>query len=534
MIGGKYGCMREVEMDRLTKPRRRLASPEDNLEAPATAILVHGTFDSAPEDQGERWWQSSSPVAHQLETRLPPAVKVARESQVFHWSGENSERARNKAAVALLKMMKRYEVSGASYHLVGHSHGGSVIWNALKLATLNQQSLSHLRSWTTVGTPFLQNRSRSAWSPSNLLGILLGLILLRPAFYATKQIVLILWNAAIGAKDGLVLASEGNLADISVFQSPILACLMACGVKVSSTPQGIQLGSFNASGDQSLAAYMFTTGEGLFIFTFAILAAYLLVNIGLFCIRPAIESYRIRAEQRLEQKSFERFGPRWLGIWSTDDEAINGLRATLDLSMSFVAKMYPRERVFFTDVFSLLSRPYFWILAPIYNRLLHPPVDRALRSIVARSAQGNDRPTANIIDVTPSPLREYLALAPTLPAALNEKLLHRADQHARDIAPKLRRLLGQPSFTSGLEAFGKELSGEELVHTSYFDHSEILELIAGNVAWGTCSSSVSVPMRRLPHEFAEWFASTKQALQTPVSQPYDLQVDRAEPRSQAA
>jgi hypothetical protein len=501
-------------MDKLLKPRKRLVTPCDS-EGPATAILVHGTFAGAPEDTGQSWWQAASPISRQLQKSLPASVHVARESQVFHWSGENSERARNKAALDLLSLMKSYESAGANYHLVGHSHGGSVIWNALKLATLNRQNLTHLRSWTTVGTPFLQNRSHSAWNPLNVLGIVLGLALFRPAFLTVKQVALIVWNAAIGAKDGLVLPLPvaGDIADISVFKSPILSCLMACGIKVSATSEGVQIGSFNANGDQSLAAYMFTTGEGLFIFAFAVLAAYLFLNIGLFCIRPAVESYRIRAEQRLEQMSFENFGPRWLGIWSTDDEAINGLRATLDLSMSFVAKMYPRERVFFTDAFSLLSRPYFWVLAPIYNRFLHPSVDSALRSIVTRSAQGNDRPTANIVDVTPSPLSECLPLAPTLPAALNEKILVRADQYARDIAPKLRRLLGQPSFTSGLEAFGKELSGEELVHTSYFDHQEILELIASNIAWGTSSSSLSLVLRRLPQELVEWFIATKQALQ---------------------
>jgi hypothetical protein len=49
-----------------------------------------------------------------------------------------------------------------------------------------------------------------------------------------------------------------------------------------------------------------------------------------------------------------RYAPRWLGIWSRDDEAINGLRATLSLSVSFVSKLVPRERVLLSDNLALV------------------------------------------------------------------------------------------------------------------------------------------------------------------------------------
>ena len=92
------------------------------------AILVHGTFAGADADSGENWWQSGSKEVIALQQRLPENVRIASGNEVFHWSGDNGERARSKAAAQLLEHLRPLEESGQSYHLVGHSHGGSVIW----------------------------------------------------------------------------------------------------------------------------------------------------------------------------------------------------------------------------------------------------------------------------------------------------------------------------------------------------------------------------------------------------------------------
>nr|MCU0873165.1 hypothetical protein [Pirellulaceae bacterium] len=137
------------------------------------------------------------------------------------------------------------------------------------------------------------------------------------------------------------------------------------------------------------------------------------------------------------------------GLWSSNDEAINGLRATLDLSVSFVGQIAPRDRILLSDYLSLLSRPYSWMLAPVFNHFLRPLLDRAVRSLVVKTAQGNNRPAAEVIAVSPFPLPDSGTDAhPALPAELNSRLVDRANQHARDIAPKLRDLLAEPSWAS--------------------------------------------------------------------------------------
>ena len=95
----------------------------------ALVILVHGTYAGDDANDGQKWWQAGSPVAAQLQSRLPRGVRIADGAEVFHWSGDNSERARSKAALKLLDRLRALEAEGRDYHLVGHSHGGSVIWN---------------------------------------------------------------------------------------------------------------------------------------------------------------------------------------------------------------------------------------------------------------------------------------------------------------------------------------------------------------------------------------------------------------------
>ena len=46
---------------------------------------------------------------------------------------ENSEAPRRLAARRLLTCLNWYEEQGLHYHLVAHSHGGSVLWEALQL-----------------------------------------------------------------------------------------------------------------------------------------------------------------------------------------------------------------------------------------------------------------------------------------------------------------------------------------------------------------------------------------------------------------
>lgn len=121
-----------LESASLGRHFRHHASVDDSREGSGqdeVVILVHGTFagDRNGSDTGSRWWQRGSDTWRWLEENLPPGAVLPREGQLFHWSGANTQSARLSAATDLLALLIDLEKQGRAYHLVGHSHGGSVI-----------------------------------------------------------------------------------------------------------------------------------------------------------------------------------------------------------------------------------------------------------------------------------------------------------------------------------------------------------------------------------------------------------------------
>lgn len=435
--------------------------------------------------------------------------------EVFHWCGENSERARIKAGHDLLEQLLKLEHRQTGYHLIGHSHGGSVIWHALREATLRRIKLDHLRSWSTVGTPFLHCRTHGALSVANLMNLVLALLLLWPASNVFLGFFRFAWAAVTGRNVTLEIRGEEEVGLVmSICRAPLLKIAEWCGIPMRPTETGLRLGSYDPLSGQSLFNYLFGTWEGLIISMIILAGGYIFLVLASQCLNPVLESLRLRMEKRLEQTAMNAYRSRWLGLWSTSDEAINGLRATLDLSVSFVARMVRRDQILWSDYLLLISRPYDWIVSPAFNYLLRPLLDRGVRALVTKTAQGNNRPAAEVIAVSPFPvLTEKTDAHPSLPHAIDTRLVDQANQHARDIAPKLRNLLAAPSFVAGMERFGQALEGPELIHTSYFDHAPILDLLAMHVAWGRRDS---LAIERLVEDcdglLWPWFCKFKQSV----------------------
>src|SRR4051794_31883580 len=97
---------------------------EANPETCEVVLLIHGTGAAADADDGQKWWQRGSNFVRYLESHFGSSISC--QETVFHWSGANSERARRAAGERLLSVLSSYEKQGRRYHLIGHSHGGSV------------------------------------------------------------------------------------------------------------------------------------------------------------------------------------------------------------------------------------------------------------------------------------------------------------------------------------------------------------------------------------------------------------------------
>lgn len=118
-------------------------------------LLIHGTNAADRADIGDHWWQRESEFWRRLSQNLGDNFECQPTGHLFHWSGMNSEKYRRAAATELAERIVRLEDAKAPYHLIGHSHGGSVIWQALQSAIAARPELPHLKSWSTIGTPFL-------------------------------------------------------------------------------------------------------------------------------------------------------------------------------------------------------------------------------------------------------------------------------------------------------------------------------------------------------------------------------------------
>jgi len=142
-------------------------------------VTVHGTSAGRPEDDGDRWWQRGSAFHKQLSELVTSADGSPLEFRPFHWSGRNSETDRRKAGRQLARDLRKIEEEGRPYHVIGHSHGGSVIhlaliadyvasggWVSTAARLLVRRgrtgevptphrALPNMNSLTTVGTPFV-------------------------------------------------------------------------------------------------------------------------------------------------------------------------------------------------------------------------------------------------------------------------------------------------------------------------------------------------------------------------------------------
>lgn len=127
-----------------------------------TVILVHGTF-AAPVTHLKRWWQPNAVnnFAHQLNALLrdqgSPAecwTHCKNGEAPFSWSGNNLWVDRYWAVRHLRQHIIDLHRDGWTCHLVGHSHGGNVIAEAVHQLRGSPQEHA-IRSVVSLGTPFL-------------------------------------------------------------------------------------------------------------------------------------------------------------------------------------------------------------------------------------------------------------------------------------------------------------------------------------------------------------------------------------------
>jgi hypothetical protein len=426
-----------------------------------TVILVHGTGAAADSDNGARWWQIGSPFWAQFNERLHRCGAVLCE-EVFHWTGLNKESERIYAGRELLaNHLLPLEERRQPYHLIGHSHGGSAIWEAIQTAEDNGIELSYLRSWSTVGTPFIHYAGNTNW------------------FY-------VLWATAAA-----ILWAAGALG-ITVPLFYILAVLDL------------------ASRENILVNAAVSAVFGVALVIYLPVLVYLLTP-----------SWGIKKKRAIQRRALSKYGDYWFGLWSRHDEVINVLAVTPQVYGS-TNEIKPRwanrsrkdqaatlKRIgkascrvnpaasessggltalaVITGLPAILLLGFFrFLIEKGHDVFVAPWIDRKVWKTIAGALQGNDMEARIVSQITSCPVdgKCEAAQCPSLPDWLEQALLDQTEAACHELPAKLRLVLGQVAATGGADVPGllgevkNALTWRELVHTAYFDNADCRELLA--------------------------------------------------------
>lgn len=465
--------------------------PESAAEAPPPAhadlkpiavVTVHGTGDTAVDLEGPKWFQRSSAFTEALKARLSAhgfdAVILP-----HLWSGANSALEREKGADKLADAAKRWGRQYGRLHLIGHSHGGNVVNEAvdhLRWGRVKPKQ-ERIASVTTVGTPFFKLHTGTAEKFAGLL--FLWLTIISVAVFTIIALLLliaramgegvdieapqaVLWGigAAIAAGGGFMirLAIEGYRRitkpnKVANIPHRVLAVwhqndeAIAFLQKVEQAPiapfsQGAFLrGSRGAGIVWGVRAVIFWT---LFLIALAI---------GWF--------FNLRTPEQ--------------GVFaSLVHDVYSDMEGPGDVFLYFGMWMMLAPLIFVTVY--LTYRLFFGVLTELFAR---KPANRAVEGALKSMAFGRDG------DQRLSNIATSSHTLPTREVVLDGEVAQRLQETAAGAATRLIEKYRWALFTVGADtnATLTELSTDamtwdSLIHTTYFDQPEVAVLIADHIA----------------------------------------------------
>lgn len=393
-------------------------------------ITVHGTFaGNLRENPPYHWWQSKAALALQLLDRF--GVEPTR----FEWkdnerTGPNRESERRIAGRRLFNQLSELGKDGTPYHLVGHSHGGSVIWHALKESARAGKQLNGLKSWTTVSTPFIEFGPDGSWL-RHLLGAIAAIVALY--FFGFWQLAL-------------------DLAKLATQRNPQLL--------LDRLPLSNELSDLHAAFGDWLY-YVLLAGVAATVVFFLVVILFPLKDL----FHTLITKPR---ERRAMTTAAEWYEPLWLGLLHPKDEAMAGLKATLIRAPDLVL----RQR---RGLAALMFAP----IKPFAR-----PVDEFAWSTLMKNAQGDDIVDEVVRRIANAP--EPFARGPNpLSATVIASITTRADAASATVLARLRDRISALSNQADVAALVAIMSGtydeDSLIHTSMFDEPAVCGAIVAQI-----------------------------------------------------
>jgi pimeloyl-ACP methyl ester carboxylesterase len=188
-----------------------------NQAPTAHVLLVHGTW--APD---ATWVNQDSPLASRISTEFAE-LRIA---APMRWSGANSFRARQQAAEALVARL-RSESGTVRFILIAHSHGGSVLHYAYRIAP--DLFAEKVLGAACMATPFFGFSLRPGYGSLVMAAVVVTAILLLHAGMA----------AIMFGSEHLKWNLEDNLPRLMAVGSIFAATLLTVTIMILRNRQGL-------------------------------------------------------------------------------------------------------------------------------------------------------------------------------------------------------------------------------------------------------------------------------------------------------
>ncbi len=474
-----------------------------------TIITVHGTNAGDESDTGEQWWQQKSEFQEKL-SEYVEAPDGRLEFKPFHWGvGPNSELKRRDAGNDLRREMLALEKEEVPYSVIGHSHGGSVLNHALFSVYAKKLSLPNMKSWVTVGTPFIETRRSGFFlTRFNLLGqIGLAIALVQILSLISQPLVdyyvagnFEAWDSTSLGASLLLLAAVFIIA--SAFTARARKRQDSIHQRQFADKFESRLSSFRHSNDEAieglknvkslraniLKAYPIARGLSAFI---AILLTFIWAVYNVF--------FSI-ADANLLIGNIESIQEMCGGneVCIAIDSGISAIEplvyfAVNDFTPSYlyISFVYPLSLILL--IFLVYGVSLFCLTA-----LLIPVVailNLALSSQVRSISVGGDAFGERLNIIRSQPNSDYSDHS-QLPHQLAQEIEDYTEQYAIDAIRKIRALIGSNIASSDnpiTDQISDTLSWKELIHTAYFDVDNFIKLVAVSL----CESGLVTPSRKL-------------------------------------
>lgn len=122
-------------------------------------VTVHGTWAGDRNEIKPRWWEKNSAFCESLIGENPHNTEPA-DIHEFIWSGENSFLYREAATNALIEFLAPLSKEYNQIDIIAHSHGGNIVSNALYAnKKKSEAALANVRNVVSVGTRFFGRRT---------------------------------------------------------------------------------------------------------------------------------------------------------------------------------------------------------------------------------------------------------------------------------------------------------------------------------------------------------------------------------------